>query len=491
VLHPFPRFARRLTLLIGALALGLFLIGCSGGGGGGAASAEASIGILQVGQATIFRVTVDSATGLEGASSFNLIGGADTTQRASFGNQVENYVVAPKEDITLAIYGSGGGMLGYANLTVGTFGNSFTGTVSLTRGTTTAAYQGTTVVDAGLSVAASLVPTQVGGLDVLARGVLENLSSAGTFTDVRVPLTCGGTTAGSGFNPGASDGFFIINDVAIEFNEAFDKPVQFNDILTVKFIESGRDFDNMDLYFKLPGAGRPVINARTGQVVPSANLPAIFGGVTTVVDDINPFGTAEAIVDLVITPFGASRLVETTVTSVTGDCVLGARSFYVLDANETPDPDDIVAIGETFDWPTQAPELILLILGDEVDQRDQTLNACDVWSAAQSGGFGTTIDNWDISAIPTGVVFDFQFNAFGIPDKFLVEYPTGTLRLDTGWRGSSSYNGNPLYPGGIAGPGAGEQLAIFNRGASNNVKVTVIGPESGTVWNYSIRCRTP
>lgn len=488
MLHPFPRFARRIASLIGALALGLVLIGCSGGGGG--ASAEATIGILQVGQTTIFRVTVDSATGLDGASSFNLIGGADTTQRVAFGNQAENYVVAPKDDITLAIYGPGGGMLGYTKLTVQAFGNSFTGRVSLTAGTTAAAlYQQTTVLDAGSRVAAALVPSQAGGLNVLARGVLDNLA-IGTRTNVRVPLTCGGSAVG-GFSPAAADGFFIINDIAVEFNEAFDKPVQFNDILTIKFIESGRSFDNMALYFKLPGAGRPVINARTGQVVPSANLPAIFAQVTTLVNATNPFGTAEAIVDLTVMGFAGSRLVETTLKSVTGDCVLGARSFYVLEANATPDPNAIKAIGETFEWPTLEPELVLLVLGDEVDQRDQVLNACDVWSAAQSGGFGTTIDNWNISAIPTGAVFDFQFNAYSIPDKFIVEYPTGTLRLDTGWRGSSTYTNNPLYPGGIAGPGSGEELAIFNRGASNSVKVTVIGPESGTAWVYSIRCRTP
>lgn len=59
------------------------------------------------------------------------------------------------------------------------------------------------------------------------------------------------------------------------------------------------------------------------------------------------------------------------------------------------------------------------------------------------------------------------------------------------YRGSATYNNNPLYPGGIAGPGGGEALRIFNRGAVGSFKVTVNGPESGTAWVYSVRCRLP
>ena len=120
--------------------------------------------------------------------------------------------------------------------------------------------------------------------------------------------------------------------------------------------------------------------------------------------------------------------------------------------------------------------------------RDQSLGVCDVWSAAQSGGYGTTVDNWDISAIPSNAIFDIKFDAKSIPDKFTVEY-AGSTKLDTGWRGSSSYNGDPLYPGGISGPGAGQTDNIFIRSSQDSFRVTVFGPGSGTSWNYQIRCR--
>jgi len=120
--------------------------------------------------------------------------------------------------------------------------------------------------------------------------------------------------------------------------------------------------------------------------------------------------------------------------------------------------------------------------------RDKTLDVCDVWSAAQSGGYGTTVDNWDISAIPSNAIFDIKYNAQSVPDKYTVEY-AGATKLDTGWRGSSSYNGDPLYPGGISGPGAGQADNIFTRSSLDSFRVTVFGPENGTSWDYQVRCR--
>jgi hypothetical protein len=123
-----------------------------------------------------------------------------------------------------------------------------------------------------------------------------------------------------------------------------------------------------------------------------------------------------------------------------------------------------------------------------VEEREQALDICEVWSVSNAGGIGTTVDNWDISDIPEGAVFDLRFDAFNIPDKFIVSY-AGTEYLDTGWRGSSSYEGNPRYPGGIAGPGQGEVLDIFSKASTNSFEVTVIGVESGTAWEYQVRCR--
>lgn len=124
-----------------------------------------------------------------------------------------------------------------------------------------------------------------------------------------------------------------------------------------------------------------------------------------------------------------------------------------------------------------------------VDERTKELTICDVWSAAQSGGAGTTIDTWDISVIPLGASFDIRYDARSIPDKFVVQYPGTTVVLDTGWRGSSSYQGDPNYPGGIAGPGQGEVSNIFTRGSQTTFRVTVTGPDPSTIWDYRIRCR--
>ena len=69
------------------------------------------------------------------------------------------------------------------------------------------------------------------------------------------------------------------------------------------------------------------------------------------------------------------------------------------------------------------------------------------------------MNTWDVSQVPEGSVFDISFNAYSIPDKYVVEYEGSTV-LDTGWRGSSSdYQRNPnLYPGGFPGRVAGRSM---------------------------------
>jgi hypothetical protein len=127
------------------------------------------------------------------------------------------------------------------------------------------------------------------------------------------------------------------------------------------------------------------------------------------------------------------------------------------------------------------------------NENNYNLNICDVWRAANSGGYGVTEDLWDISVIrpPSGqkAVFDISFNTYSIPDRIFVYYPPGNLVLDTGWRGDPSYQGNPLYPGGIAGPGRGQFDNIFEKGSVDQFKVVVVGPDRGTLWTYSVRCR--
>jgi len=127
------------------------------------------------------------------------------------------------------------------------------------------------------------------------------------------------------------------------------------------------------------------------------------------------------------------------------------------------------------------------------DIREETLDECNVWKAAQSGGFGGTQDTWDISAMPVGTVFDLKYNAFSVPDRYVVEYPIGVRVHDTGWRGVQSYiDRNPqLYPGGLSGPGQGQEDGVFVKGQANQFRVIVYGPEQGTAWNYEIRGNCP
>jgi len=78
-------------------------------------------------------------------------------------------------------------------------------------------------------------------------------------------------------------------------------------------LESDRNFDNMKLYFRLPGR-TSVIDARTGRVLTAAEVADIFKTVTTAVNKNNPFaGVAVAYADVKVTQFGPSKLVETSV----------------------------------------------------------------------------------------------------------------------------------------------------------------------------------
>ncbi|MBW6455611.1 MAG: hypothetical protein K0A98_06975 [Trueperaceae bacterium] len=128
-------------------------------------------------------------------------------------------------------------------------------------------------------------------------------------------------------------------------------------------------------------------------------------------------------------------------------------------------------------------------LPPDAERRDQALNQCDVWSATNSGGEEGTVDTWDVATIPEGAVFDLRFDAKSMPDRFRVVY-RGVNVFESGWRGSSTYDGNPAYPGGVVSPGSGEAPDLFAKSGSNAFTVVVIGGESGTVWDYSVRCRT-
>lgn len=125
----------------------------------------------------------------------------------------------------------------------------------------------------------------------------------------------------------------------------------------------------------------------------------------------------------------------------------------------------------------------------EADDRTFDMNICNVWQVAQSGGVGVTVDSWNISQIPRGATFDIRFNTYSIPDKLVVEYPVGSVQHDTGWRGASSYNNDPKYPGGISGSGVGQESDLFTKRSQNAFRVVVTGVENNTAWDYQVRCR--
>ena len=146
---------------------------------------------------------------------------------------------------------------------------------------------------------------------------------------------------------------------------------------------------------------------------------------------------------------------------------LAEQGFAITDLRVTIDsPDRLATISYNvvaFNGGQRAiEELFIKISGAAEEARDFELNGCDTWSVASSGGAGTTTDIWDITDenIPRGAVFDIRYDTFFIPDRIAVFYPGDTPVLDTGWRGASNYEGNPLYPGGISGPGVGESLGF-------------------------------
>lgn len=126
-----------------------------------------------------------------------------------------------------------------------------------------------------------------------------------------------------------------------------------------------------------------------------------------------------------------------------------------------------------------------------VVEREQEILTCDGWQSTNSGGQGGTIDTWNISSVPEGAVFDLTYNMYNIPDLLIVDYPIGYEVLNTGWRGAASYDGRAAYPGGVTSPGQGEVYGVFTKGQDDVFLVTVLGPTSGTLWNYQVRCTVP
>ena len=88
---------------------------------------------------------------------------------------------------------------------------------------------------------------------------------------------------------------------------------------------------------------------------------------------------------------------------------------------------------------------------------------------------------------------NFEFNAFGIPDRFVVEY-NGLTAIDTGYRGLAEYQ-NALNTAlgeftPITEPPAG--VAVFYKNSPNAIAtVKVFAPLPGTAWTYTLYCPQP
>lgn len=107
------------------------------------------------------------------------------------------------------------------------------------------------------------------------------------------------------------------------------------------------------------------------------------------------------------------------------------------------------------------------------------------------GDYGVSLHEWDVSTLPVGTTLSFRFDTINIPDKMMVEYPIGTPKYDSGWRGDPGYDGNLLYPGGVTSPAIWEEVNLITVGAADSFLMTIIGPDLYTAWEYRIACTTP
>ena len=114
-----------------------------------------------------------------------------------------------------------------------------------------------------------------------------------------------------------------------------------------------------------------------------------------------------------------------------------------------------------------------------------TLIQSSAWAGSGGRGiFTVTIDVGNGTGNLT-----LTFDAYSVPDKFEVFWNNTTV-IDTGFRGSSSYNSalNALGYPNVSGPGSG--TATFNKTAQTPSVVTVVitAPLVGTAWEASLSC---
>lgn len=119
--------------------------------------------------------------------------------------------------------------------------------------------------------------------------------------------------------------------------------------------------------------------------------------------------------------------------------------------------------------------------------------ACGAGASYSGGVSYPTIQNVTLGSDTGVVTLDFQ--AYSVPDRFVVEYQ-GSVVIDTGYRGDSFYQndlnnalialGEPTAP--IVGTGQGS--VSFNKTSATPTVATVkvYAPMTGTGWNFTLQC---
>ena len=185
----------------------------------------------------------------------------------------------------------------------------------------------------------------------------------------------------------------------------------------------------------------------------------------------------------------SSPYAEGAVVSIEANATTGYEFLYWTTSNGTYDSnfENQNSASTTFTMPDSDVTITARFLISASNTITYT-TPCNQWTAYQSGGgVGITIDVWDISSVATGSTIDFEFDAYGMPDRWFVYY-NGQLVHETGWRGDSSYEGNSLYPGGIAGTGAGGVYPVITKLAGvDTLEIRSEGAQAGTAWQYRLR----
>ena len=114
-----------------------------------------------------------------------------------------------------------------------------------------------------------------------------------------------------------------------------------------------------------------------------------------------------------------------------------------------------------------------------------TLINSNAW--AGSGGRGIFTITVDVGT-GTGNT-DLNFNAINIPDKWVVTWNGNTV-IDTGFRGSSSFNSqlNALGYPNVSGPASGTMSFNKTSALPSTVTIVVTAPLEGTAWNATLEC---